>query len=507
MGRTVANGIRVLEKLGETSHGSLYRAESADSGVAVDLIALRADVLGSQLDGLWDQLSRARGINHPNIASVKGIGGTLEGVRYVALEALQGELLSEILDTRRLLPLGEAVDLMLQAASGLEAAHEVGLLHGSLSPDSILVTRTVDDRPLVKLIRFGLAQHGAAPPAGDEGSTNYTAPERLAGHPGDERSDIFSLGAVLHHLLTGKPPSAEPGEAELIPEAARRVISRALEPLPGHRFGTVVAFARALAAVDGESGEPGERAGRGRRGAVAIGAGLGIVAAAGVWLLPGMQQPRPEPISERRVTVGGAPPAAQAPDVSRRKSRPADAPPSVRKGPSATPKSAVAEVRESGPAPRRPEVTPTVMAPSSVSAGPAGVQPTPPKQPAPPGKAGPADSVLGYAPDVTAEPPAPTTRSLAGTAAMRLALSDVVRLHIVADYEEVRPGLLVLVLGSGYGTSTALEYNLRKLYAAYVDLLEYPENDPVMELWQNGAKIGAYARNGLRVGRQYVTPR
>jgi hypothetical protein len=90
---------------------------------------------------------------------------------------------------------------------------------------------------------------------------------------------------------------------------------------------------------------------------------------------------------------------------------------------------------------------------------------------------------------------------------MRLALSDVMRLRIVTSYEEVEPGLLVLVFGSGYHTSTSLAYNLRRLYAAYVDVLNYPEKDPVMELWQNGRKIGEYTREGPLVGQEYVTPR
>lgn len=357
----------------------------AESSVEINLITLSRDSSGTQAPGetpqfsrLWDQLSRARGINHP-----KEMGTTLEGVCYVALEVFRGELLSEILNSRRALPLKEAVDLILQAASGLQAAHEACLLHGNLSPDNILVTRTVDNRPLVKLIRFGLAQHGTVPPAEGRWGTSYASPERLGGHPGDERSDIFSLGAVLHHVLTGEPPSAKSGE--LIPEAVRAVVSRALEPLPGHRFGTVAAFARALAAVKDESAEQGKRAKGGRRGALAIGAGLGILAVAGLWLLRSSERPWPEPVSGRRVTVSGAAPIASArssksgtatrpfPDLSRRRSVP-HAPASVREGPSMTPESAPAEVRKSkiaapqraeagvsipeAPAPPRPELSP-----------------------------------------------------------------------------------------------------------------------------------------------------
>jgi D-alanyl-D-alanine dipeptidase len=123
----------------------------------------------------------------------------------------------------------------------------VGLVHGNLSPDTILVTRTADNRPLVKLIRFGLVQHGAERSAAGGESSRYAAPERLAGHSPDERSDVFSLGAVLYRVLTGAPPSAERDEALPIPEAARRVLAKALEPSPDDRFQRVAAFARALA--------------------------------------------------------------------------------------------------------------------------------------------------------------------------------------------------------------------------------------------------------------------
>jgi hypothetical protein len=108
--------------------------------------------------------------------------------------------------------------------------------------------------------------------------------------------------------------------------------------------------------------------------------------------------------------------------------------------------------------------------------------------------------VLGYAPGSAGESPAPADETLTRTVAMRLALGDVLRLDIVADYREVRPGLLVLALGSGYRTSTSREYNLRQLYGTYTEVLDHPDEDPVMELWQNGRRIGQYSRKGLQVG-------
>jgi serine/threonine protein kinase len=298
-GRTVPDGLRVLERLSETSLGILYRAEYLDSHDEVELVILRPESTGSGpiaeapgLVHLRDQLHRAAQIKHPNVASVRAIGENEEGVQWVAFEAFRGELLSEMLSARDLLPPNEAIDLILQAASGLQAAHEVGLVHGNLSPDTILITRTESDRPLVKLIGFGQVQHGAEPCAAGGESSRYAAPERLAGHSPDERSDVFSLGAVLQHLLTGAPPSAERDEALPIPEAARRVFAKALEPPPDDRFQTVAAFARALATA---TSRPPARIRSGARRAGRLGGVLAVavvVAIAILWLWWSTERPK-----------------------------------------------------------------------------------------------------------------------------------------------------------------------------------------------------------------------
>jgi len=89
---------------------------------------------------------------------------------------------------------------------------------------------------------------------------------------------------------------------------------------------------------------------------------------------------------------------------------------------------------------------------------------------------------------------------------MRLALSDVMRLQIAVRYEEVRPGVLVLELGSGYAASRSRDYNLQRLYMAYREL-NYPARYPIIELWQNGEKIGTHSRKGLQVEPTRVVPR
>jgi zinc D-Ala-D-Ala dipeptidase len=288
-GRTLPDGLRVLARRGEVALAELYLAEYLDSHVEVELLIIPTEARGSEpaaeaagLVHLGDQLRRAVLIEHPNVASVCATGETQEGALWATFEVLQGKLLSEILSAGDVLPPSKAIDLVLQAASGLQAAHKVGLVHGNLSPDTILVTRTADNRPLVKLIRFGLAQLGAEPSAGAGESTTYAAPERVTGHSPDERSDVFSLGAVLQRLLTGAPPSAERAEALPIPEAARRVLAKALEPPPDDRFQTVAAFARALATA---TSRPPARMRSGARRAGRLGGVLTVAVVAAIAIL------------------------------------------------------------------------------------------------------------------------------------------------------------------------------------------------------------------------------
>jgi D-alanyl-D-alanine dipeptidase len=186
-------------------------------------------------------------IQHPNVAAIRELGETDDGLVYVVAEFLKGELLSENLARCGALPLKEALDLCLQAAGGLQASHEVGWVHGRLSPNTILLTRTEGGRRLVKLIGFApefllSRQRDAEPLVEPDVTHEYASPEQTAGQPPDERGDVYSLAAVLHHLLTGMPPK----KGGVAPKAIRATLARALSPLPELRFHTVAQFTAAL---------------------------------------------------------------------------------------------------------------------------------------------------------------------------------------------------------------------------------------------------------------------
>ena len=234
-------------------------------------------------------------IQHPNVAAVYEIGKT-DGSVYVVLEYLAGELLSDILAARGALQLDEALDLWRQTAAGLQAAHRVGLVHGNLSPRTILITEAADGLPRVKLIGFPVLPSLLEQQSNRPIDTEYASPERLSGRMPDELSDVFSLGAVLHHLLTGRPPDGS--QVRSVPDGIRGVFTKALAWSPAQRFQTVAELATAVERASAVASRP-KRTGT-NRALAAIVATL-VVITAGLWLL----------WSLRREPVNGVGPAQE----------------------------------------------------------------------------------------------------------------------------------------------------------------------------------------------------
>ncbi len=275
VGRSLPNGLSVLDEVGATSDGTLYRARTR-TGQEVGLLIPAKQ---SASHSLFQQATRIR---HLNVAAVHEIGELPGGSAYVVLELVSGEPLSDLLARHGAMPVQEAGELFLQAAAGVQAAHDVGLVHADLSPENFLVTQTRGG-PLVKLIRF--APHSSPYPTvgiavDHSGSPAYASPERLAGHAPDARSDIYSLGAVLHHMLVGSPPGMSLSTVESAP--MRGVVNRAMQPIPEQRYqrmpelvrATKRAIARAAAA---------ERP-RSRRPLLITAASIIALLAGGMWL-------------------------------------------------------------------------------------------------------------------------------------------------------------------------------------------------------------------------------
>ncbi len=217
---------RIVSKLGAGGMGEVYLAEDLKLGRQVALKVLTRELTtNSEYRQRFEREARAASaLNHPNILTVYEIGEA-NGARFIATEFIEGESLRQLI-ARGPLPLPEVLDLGIQIASALAAAHEARILHRDIKPENIMVRR---DR-LVKVLDFGLAKL-VKPEAPDQeaatqllkttpgvvmGTTSYMSPEQARGSDVDERTDIWSLGVVLHQLVTGRVPFAGDTKSDII---------------------------------------------------------------------------------------------------------------------------------------------------------------------------------------------------------------------------------------------------------------------------------------------------
>jgi serine/threonine protein kinase len=452
-------------------------------------------------------------IRHPNVAGVYAVGNLEDGSTYVVLEQLVGVPVPELLSAGTALPLGEALDLTVQLAAGLEALHHGGLVHGSVSPSAVVVTRAPFGKSQVKLVGFSLDSDGERATRLEDGTAAYASPERLAGSPPDVRGDVFSAGAVFHYLLSGSPPPRDPPVGK-VPRIARPVLERALAPRTALRFRTMTEFREAVEALTAVAvAEPDSLAARRILGRALV-AGL-VLLASGVVLAPVW----------RRVEMSrGGTPAVAAPPPPTRSAAEADSGPAPtaadeRRGPERTvePRRSTqagriaAEPRERTPAPEPTPIGPTRDRPAEVrnrapeAAGyqgqprssdrsPGTVERTPP----PPQPPTPTPAV---APNPSPTHPPRSLRELEQSPGLRLAIGDVTRVGLAEQVVEARLGLLVLRLAPDGLSVPSAQYNLQRLYLAYSASTD--QQDPVeLELRRNGKVVGWFTSEGFR----YASP-
>lgn len=263
---TLARGARlgpyeIVGLLGVGGMGEVYRSWDPRLRREIAIKILPPDV-STDPERLrrFEQEAHATGaLNHPNILAIYDIG-TQDGTPYVVTELLEGKTLRRRLAEGNLL-LHKAIDYAVQIADGLNAAHERGIIHRDLKPENLFVTSA----ERLKILDFGLAKimsgagsHGGSAAQTESGmivgTIGYMCPEQLRAGQIDERSDIFSLGAVLYEMVTGKhafdagsaadtisailnkDPLPLMDSQKRIPVEAQRVIWRCLEKRPENRF-------------------------------------------------------------------------------------------------------------------------------------------------------------------------------------------------------------------------------------------------------------------------------
>jgi Tol biopolymer transport system component len=272
----------ILTPLGSGGMGEVYRARDTRLGRDVAIKVL-PEALANDADRLrrFEQEARTiAALNHPNILGIHDIG-TQETRRYLVSELLEGQTLREALE-HGALPVKRVIEYAQGIAKGLAAAHEKGIVHRDLKPENIFITR--DGR--VKVLDFGLAKLVRPEEDSDAavtmtspatvsgmvmGTTGYMSPEQVKGAASDARSDIFSFGAVLYEMLTGKRAFKRDTAAETMtailreeppeltetgwqgPLGLQKILGRCLEKSPERRFQSASDLGFAIEALSGST--------------------------------------------------------------------------------------------------------------------------------------------------------------------------------------------------------------------------------------------------------------
>ncbi len=263
----------VTAKIGEGGMGEVYRARDArlDREVAVKILPETLVADPEALLRFKREAKAVAALSHPNIVAIHDVGEA-SGLSYVVLELLEGETLRAALE-RGPLPLRKAIDYAEQLAHGLAAAHDRSIVHRDLKPENVFLTAVGQ----VKILDFGIAPMRPRPGTSETatadpttqagvvlGTVGYMSPEQVRGAATDHRTDLFSFGAVLYEMVTGRRAFQRGSSADVIsailtedppelstvrpgvPPGVARILRRCLEKQRGERFQSAHDLAFAL---------------------------------------------------------------------------------------------------------------------------------------------------------------------------------------------------------------------------------------------------------------------
>ncbi|HET7458057.1 MAG TPA: serine/threonine-protein kinase [Gemmatimonadaceae bacterium] len=281
VGELLDGRYRIERKVGEGGMSFVYLAHEEGTGTRYAIKVLSPTL--SEEQNAMARLRREAGLGsrlaHPNVCHIVRLGETPEGLVYVVMPYIDGELLAD--RTHRLghLPLAQVVAWVGEMAAGLDVAHKLGIVHRDLKPENVMICTRPDGTEYAVVMDFGLAKERRTGPELEKltatgmvlGTPEFMSPEQLRGKPLDPRTDVYSLALVTFEMLTGKLPFDGRTQQEMmiarlrsdpvplrhmrpdlgLPATVERVLLKALAREPDQRYRGAPEFAAALAAAAG----------------------------------------------------------------------------------------------------------------------------------------------------------------------------------------------------------------------------------------------------------------
>jgi serine/threonine protein kinase len=269
IGRVLNDRVKVVRAIARGGMGKVYLGEQVAMGRPCAIKVLDPKVIAAQGEEFKKRFvleaSISSKLTHPNVVTIFDYGQTADGICYIAMEYLEGKTLAAELREHGRLPWERAVNIARQMCRALREAHTLGVVHRDMKPGNVFLNKggNDDEGDFIKVLDFGLVKE--THPEGDNqhtqigqimGSPRYMAPEQIQGTTVDGRTDIYSTGAVMYAMLTGKPPFDRNNEMAtmmahvsekvppmrqvvpdlVIPDGLEHIVLKCLEKNPDNRF-------------------------------------------------------------------------------------------------------------------------------------------------------------------------------------------------------------------------------------------------------------------------------
>jgi eukaryotic-like serine/threonine-protein kinase len=286
IGQTLDDRYEIVRKVGEGGMSSVYlaldRTLRERRAIKVLSVALSKDT--NAMERLRREASFGMRLAHPNVCHIIQLGETAEGLVYVVMPFLEGEVLSDRTHRLGQIGLDETARLVTDIAAGVHLAHGLQIIHRDLKPENVMVCRRSDGTEYGVVMDFGLAKEREAEGELRKltatgiilGTPAFMSPEQLRGKPIDTRSDIYALGLMTYEMLTGKLPFQGRTQQEMViarlrsepiplrearpdlefPEPVERALTKAMQRHADDRHQTTIEFARAFTAASQGRDEP-----------------------------------------------------------------------------------------------------------------------------------------------------------------------------------------------------------------------------------------------------------